>query len=313
MSSSNASDASSASFSGFNIRSARRHPSPTLKLLLNFISLFLSFSIPYYCQYAPLQYKWQTLQLVFYASLFSFVVSWCSGLHTFIRTAAVASFAYQSWKSISVQDPSSLVTGGVFLGVAFYLLAINKKSINVINDFKTVLFDWFVMILLFPAGAVSDLYLKTNLFFPLVGYFVGNLIAYVVAKAAQRVWTYFLDYDDYENQDLFFINLLRISRPAQERLHLRELLICVWVSAFFFYQAYVAHISAHGSSANERVEMMFAVGVFSTLTCYLGPVSARAFLSDQELVHVLDHNVLVYLGKAVPKATPSQHSHSHQH
>jgi hypothetical protein len=170
-----------------------------------------------------------------------------------------------------------------------------------ISHQKTILFDWFLIVPLFPITALLDLYLKSSLFFLVVGYFCGNIVAIAFTKAAQFMWTRSLDAGDAERQEWYFINLLRISPNAWKQLHARQLLMCIWMVAMVF-----ADICMRRQAELSGMHLSFAIGVFSSLTSYLGPVAAGAFLTDSELSHVLDHAVLVHIGKAQPQQQQQQ-------
>jgi len=277
-----------------------------LKILFNCIALFCSFAIPYYCEYSI--HEWRTLTIYFYVCLFALVISWSSGVSLFVRSASIFSFLFRIlWSQQPLSNEfqyNQLFISAIFASILFYLTTFHKKSINLFNDFKTVAFDWFFIIPLFPIAAILDLFFQTNLFFMVVAYFCGNFIAFIISNIAQRVWTYFLDLGDNENQEWYYINLFRTSRSSQSKLHMRSLIALIWLSAFLLFEC----TSRRNLNILQdyRVDLGFAIGIFSTLTCYLGPIAGAAFLSDSELRHVLDHSVLVQMGKTQTTSASSR-------
>eukprot|EP01118_Nematostelium_gracile_P007311 TRINITY_DN2371_c0_g1_i2.p2 TRINITY_DN2371_c0_g1~~TRINITY_DN2371_c0_g1_i2.p2 ORF type:complete len:140 (-),score=32.58 TRINITY_DN2371_c0_g1_i2:701-1120(-) len=131
--------------------------------------------------------------------------------------------------------------------IGFFLTSKQRGFAHWINTAKGLWVDWFLVIPFFPIFAFIDLINRTDLFLPLLGYWLGSGF-YVVGllKLAEFVWKYSFDEiystpvetveritkkeneSEFENH-LTFVHQVTIKRDTMQRLSFGYLYISMWV------------------------------------------------------------------------------------
>jgi len=224
--------------------------------------------------------------ITFFVLLSAFIISWSAGLVSILRYAVTAALLA---KTILVGSTVNLFTIGILLGLGFLVHTFTsylKTPSEWLNTFKGLWIDWLAIIPLFPIFGFTDLLLRTDLFYPLLGYWLGSTFyTLTTLKAAEFIWHYALRNSSSSTKDeqLTFIHHLQVFRSTWNTLHVGQLLLCLWLLFFLFG----ASLESNWVLV-DRWQIAFAFGCISSLLLYLGPIAAGSALSPEELRAVQD-------------------------
>jgi len=270
-----------------------------IRLLANIAVL----AIPFYFFFSHQQLHNISLDKLFFGffiGLFMFSVAWSCGIFGIIRQVILASLLGQMTLKIFVTNEIELTQAGYFLLVALvthFFTSFWKTGSEWTNTFKTLWLDWLILIPLFPIFSFTDLILKTDLFFPLMGYWIGSTFYSVgTLKASEFVWKWInsevylsqqeskesssVD-DEISSKYMIFIHHMSILKSTWNGIHFGELLTSSWFILFLF-------VNWMQQNGWERWQMAYTVGTFSSYLLYLGPIAAGSALSPKELAAVQD-------------------------
>jgi len=223
--------------------------------------------------------------IAYSVGLFCFVVSWSSGLFGVVRYTTILLLLAKLFLISAKYELETQAATLVFVIITHLFTSYLKTPSEWINTFKTLWIDWIILIPFFPIFSFLDLILHTDTFFPLLGYWLGaTFYALGIVKLSELVWRSSFDTSKLKSQDLMtFVHNININRSTWNRIHVGELLICVWIVHLLF----ASWIHQHYFEL-ERWHISFVIGSFSSLLLYLGPIAAGSALSLIELAALKD-------------------------
>jgi len=230
-----------------------------------------------------------------------FSVSWSCGILGIVRHVILASLLGQITLKIFVTKEIELIQAGSFLAIALvahFFTSFWKVGSEWTNTFKTLWLDWLLLIPLFPIFSFTDLIMRTDLFFPLMGYWIGSTFYSVgTLKTSEFVWKWihsevYLDQqetkpnsstvgEEESSKYMIFIHHMSVLKSTWNEIHFGQLLTSSWLVLFLF-------VNWMQQNGWERWHMAYTVGVFSSYLLYLGPIAAGSALSPTELAAVRD-------------------------
>jgi len=271
-----------------------------IRLVANIVALVCSFG-PFFSHQHFHNLSMEVQFLFFFIGFFVFSVSWSCGLFGITRHVILASLLGQFTFKILVTKEIQLFQAGIFLVVAIvtnFFTSNWKTSSEWANTFKTLWVDWLLLIPLFPIFSFTDLILRTDLFFPLMGYWTASTF-YTVStiKVCEFVWKFMYSEiyatqqggkatnsnhaDPLSSQYMIFIHHVSVLRSTWKQVHFGQLAMSVWLFSFLLVQWLQ-------ENEWERWQVAYSLGVFSTYFLYLGPISSGFALSPRELAAVQD-------------------------
>lgn len=218
--------------------------------------------------------------VVFYSLLAVFICCWSMGVHSLAQFVAVGiTLMRYAWPTSNLSYVEILQEFGVIILLHFG--STQRMITDFLNTWKTLVFDWIILLLIIPLAGISDLFWSTSLFFPGMWYFIGNIYGLFCVKLSEQLWT-----SPRANEDFEFSNMLRISRNQWKVLNLNMLELCLAVWTVLLFSPYHTH------SIWTREIASFSVGALSTIMVYFAPVSqgAKAALTPAELIRFRDSN-----------------------
>lgn len=233
--------------------------------------------------------SWTAFFPCFYVGLYLFLLAWSCSLPFIVRYTILGLLLWQVFERVvSVYPLHQVVVLFLVLLAVHAIIAHWKLSSEYTNTFKTLWLDWVFLVPLFPVFAFSDLLLKTELFYSVLGYFCGaNFYGVSLIKSAEWTWTQHSRTPQggttTTQQWMTFIHQIKVTPLSWQRLHFQQLLLCLWCIGMLFGTEML-----DVWQSVERWQLAFSVGAFSTICLYLGPIAAGAALSPSELEAVRD-------------------------
>jgi hypothetical protein len=278
-----------------------------IKCAANIFALIFSLSpflsLPYIHQFSIEQ-----VFFAYFTGVVLFCLSWSCGLLGITRHVLLASLLAQLGAKISTKEIelSSVIIGALIVVVSHLFISHWKTTSESLNTFKTLWVDWFLAIPLFPLFAFSDLLLKTDIFFALLGYWIASTFFSVgTLKASELIWKYMYSeiYPVPSQEDvtldpnknpismskisaatvdyMIFIHRTSILKTTWKKLGLDQLIFALWLLYFLFGHWVLLQ-------EFEIWQLTFIFGSLSSLLIYFGPLGAGFQLTPAQLFQVLD-------------------------